>query len=406
MPLLLSALPSAWAIEGAERGGLDQLGKDSKSAWFLAEKDSRGGPLNTRIIQICLENESFGISDGDLAKHIDKAFNRWKAYLDDKTWGESIGGTLVFRRQIKKGCDGTQDLAFYFGKTNEAVEREKKKFLDPIAFPARTHYDAEKGWGRGLIWIAPPGAELFIQTAVYHKIQWAEELPLLEGALLHEVGHVLGNSDFPGTIMDPDALVHIWRYLKFGAPKNTIIWHKELGPSLMTDLIVTSPAHDTIESKKSGLDYKDIAESFKLFSGIEPSWPITVSWVPGSQGPSFYKPEKTLILSDGKNQVRLTLHYGSEESFPNERIFAFYSWKDYPGDTEVTPGFWVKNASRGSFPYEQSSTLCILQTPDGREFPCFLDYNMGNSYSGYPVELKYFLGGRKVLLYRLIPKKY
>lgn len=194
-------------------GGDDLLPSDG-SAWFLG----------TKPIRACVEMSSdFGPSELEVRKTILKVFETWKQYIAKKDInrdprpedlsslgsdldlggynnprdvlsGAAGGQRLATRSQLLSACDGTEDLKFILGLENEEVRQAKKNFSRPIAFAQRTSYDTKLGWGKGYIWVAPPS------KTRGGKNVWTLSSSLL-GVLLHEVGHVYGNSHVEGTIM-------------------------------------------------------------------------------------------------------------------------------------------------------------------------------------------------------------
>lgn len=186
----------------ARGGGMDSGGADNKdilsgSAWFLGDNHVR------YCIQIAAD---FGITQDQARQDIDDAIQTWRDYIAKKEIfiGNAVKDGLFPTTSYKfvAKCDDSEDLAFYLGVSNQKTDDQMKFYENPTAFAHRENFDVDKGWGKGWIWISPPGK-------VYPGAQFPDwKRPArLRGMLLHELGHVLGNGHVEGTIME-ESLTH------------------------------------------------------------------------------------------------------------------------------------------------------------------------------------------------------
>jgi hypothetical protein len=203
--ILMGAIAHAGNGAGSSGGG-DNINDDSGAAWFLG---------SDRLIRACFElGSGFGVSGDSAKREIEGAFAAWRDYIDRKlprgglTHGNRFP-SLATQVVVSNRCVGNEDLVFYFGITNEEIRLAKAKYDNPTAFAFRRSYDPKKRWGQGWVWFAPP-------ASVFPKEGFPDWSPqgsgivtpetgpqpwVLRTMLMHEVGHVLGNSHVPGTIM-------------------------------------------------------------------------------------------------------------------------------------------------------------------------------------------------------------
>ena len=204
--LTMTLIATTSAFAGARGGGMDSGGSDNKDilngvAWFLGD----------RTVHYCIDlAPDFGVTKVQAKADIESAFATWNDYIFQKRIFENMNRTDLTPNleasykevyssshyQFADTCDGSQDLVFYLGTLNPQVIEQKKYYENPTAFAYRESYDVAQGWGKGFVWISPPGGVYPDQ----HFPDW--KLPeRLHGTLLHEMGHILGNGHVPGTIM-------------------------------------------------------------------------------------------------------------------------------------------------------------------------------------------------------------
>jgi len=178
---------------GADTGGADNKRFDSDAAWFLGD----------RAIRYCIKvAPGFGVDAAAIDRAVIDATDTWARYVaDHKVYpaNTSPGMSLATKLTKLPSCDGSEDVTFAMGITNASIEAVRSTYDNPTAFAHRSEYDMLSGWGKGVVWVAPP-------ASVYpgaHFPDWTKPCTL-QGILLHEWGHVLGTDDIEGTIMEPD----------------------------------------------------------------------------------------------------------------------------------------------------------------------------------------------------------
>jgi len=119
--------------------------------------------------------------------------NQWQGCAIDGGAQDRRGFRIATTLTLLPQCDGTEDLTLYFGVENPDITARESRYnfpygfaevVEPILLPAH-----QKAWSKGLIWIAS-------------LPNWTnyENAPL-EIILLHEIGHLFGNSHIDNTIM-------------------------------------------------------------------------------------------------------------------------------------------------------------------------------------------------------------
>lgn len=184
--LQLSAIGSRGDSDSA---GGDNLDWHSDSAWFLGQ----------RKIRYCiLRSDDFGPSLTEIQTNLDSAFKIWREYIFAKKiyQNSEVTKRLAVNEIRLETCDGSQDLTFYLGIENQNIANEKAKYHNPSAFVFRESFEIKKGWSKGYIWVASSG-KVFPSLGFPH---W-EKPGTLIGILLHELGHIYGNSHVEKTIM-------------------------------------------------------------------------------------------------------------------------------------------------------------------------------------------------------------
>lgn len=199
--------------EGDERGnGADITQASDSSAWFAR---------SNRTIQICYEvAPQFGVSTARIETTIKGAFAKWEEYIAAKgvmklarsskeAWG------LSSQVSVNKSCAGNEDLVFKFGILDADVTQAMSGRKNPVALSVRTKYDPVARWGAGFVWVASsgslgsdPGYFGFGMDGTKDFPNWTVQ-DSLEGLVLHEVGHILGNEHVAGTIMDANISHHL-----------------------------------------------------------------------------------------------------------------------------------------------------------------------------------------------------
>lgn len=203
------ARESTAAAAGFAGNGCDTLPVEQESAWFLG----------SQAIHVCIDSTpGFGATDAELSDAFRWAAGKWTQYIKDKQVNarahDGLGGLtnerLATNFVLDATCDGHQDLRIEAGVTSAEAAAAKQHMTAPIAFVVPISRDLRAGWSKGLLWLAPSGTVIPPDTA-YHGHPYWTHAPNLRIILLHELGHILGNSHIKGTIMDAD-LEGILRY--------------------------------------------------------------------------------------------------------------------------------------------------------------------------------------------------
>lgn len=207
--------PDAAGHGGGTTGDLDTPFGTSKTLgpWFEGK---------SKEIRYCYEvSKSFGLPHATLINGIENAFKVWREYLNKKKLDEDIATTIKYIGT----CDGSEDLKFYFGVTNDEVKGATTAYCSDIAFAYPTKYQrltpyaVERTWAKGFIWIADTNS-LSRKMPYPEGSAHSEHMPGfpvwgvsdLSGILIHEIGHVFGNAHAERTIMEPAIGRWIWHY--------------------------------------------------------------------------------------------------------------------------------------------------------------------------------------------------
>ncbi|MES2769004.1 MAG: hypothetical protein V4596_07655 [Bdellovibrionota bacterium] len=185
--------------EGGERGnGADYHYIGENNPWFV-DLHKNGN----KVIKYCVElSPTFDFSHDQIKQLIEKSFNTWENYFKEKDLNEPA--LLVTKNKKLNSCDGTEDIAFYFGIKDERVKKYEYKFNESLGYSVRTENNNSDIWSKGFIWIASPGS---IKPDYPNEDLFYPDWTLgnnLQGILIHELGHVYGISHAPGTIMSDD----------------------------------------------------------------------------------------------------------------------------------------------------------------------------------------------------------
>lgn len=198
---------------GSKGGGGGDIEQPFDGArWFNTFKTDRA-------IRYCIEvSPDFRVYDrkgppsvAELRGLIVEAFRQWDQYFHERAqYRKGSPGLLA----MVPSCDGSEDLAFYFGVSRPEIEKAKKKYSSPYSLAQRTRFDAtvhDEEWSKGFIWFANAGSvKLERHGGGFPK--WSILNRQLYAAILHELGHVYGCAHASGTIMRED----LWRILTDG----------------------------------------------------------------------------------------------------------------------------------------------------------------------------------------------
>lgn len=374
--LLLSFQFSCLALPSTLRGGADGAGGDSLkaetgSAWFLGQEN----------IKYCsVVDAKFGLAPEHVHPELMGVFRSWAVYVAAHLPPSSdISSDLALRSKFLATCDGTEDIKFYFGGTNEEIEKAKFNYENPVGFAHRTSYDIKKGWGKGFVWIAPTKSVLpkenFPNWSTPH---------LLYGILLHELGHVYGCGHVEGTIMS-ERIAELMK-MGQGSPK--------LGTRFLTEVDSYRTLFPMGQSITKGMFGDPSKESetpslYETLVGKKPVGKVTAEHIYNGEGLSH------LRLFDDAGAVALPMRTNTEKEISGFSI--------YPGDGSVFVR--VKENKEGVTSKEMTvsygySTLGVLKTISGKDIPITLEVNSLSFSSvnldkfGGPLRIRAFIGDK------------
>lgn len=385
---------------GQERcNGIDYYDESTSSAWFLGKE---------KIIQYCIYRmANFEKSELDLEQTIQESFLKWSQYIKNKKIGTSSqtfpGFSITAHNQ--GACNGHEDIKFFFGvpSSDPMVKDYLIQFNEPIAAAIRTSYNQNDKWGKGIVWISPSGAiadrdrnlnKNYLNPHEQKFPDWNLS-HTVEGVLLHELGHIYGNSHVSATIMDEKLhsilrdsrenmrkyqLTHIDNFRELYVCSDCPI---SLTGRLGIKLIVTDANGTTTIDKQP--------ETFKFLTGRNPEGEISSS-ISGSPSDKL-----VLQISDSIDSYSFELFKGAEslESiFHGARIF-FGSWSffnDLGGGSYI---FSIYNS--GAISYKK------LTTSDNKEVVVTVERNMftplENNLTASTFVMKYLFQGETKILF-------
>lgn len=193
------------AVAGVKEvnNGAEDIHYEDGAGWFYNP---------SRTIQVCYTlssefREKIGV--GRIEAAIRGGFDTWKGYIQKKQI--RLSGTILdFSYSMRSKCLGVEDLVFKFGTFDEEVTAAQSKFTRAVSFAIKNRTDLKSNWAQGFIWVAPQGSLGWDTNTERPFPDWSMSFNI-EGILLHELGHIFGNSHVPGTIMDEN----IARYIKW-----------------------------------------------------------------------------------------------------------------------------------------------------------------------------------------------
>ena len=366
--LIFFIASSVYAGGITSTGGDDLLASDG-SAWFLG----------TKPIRYCIQKApDFGPSDDEVREVVSSVFRKWKDYVllkgintpasfenqqsrmpeldydqynnpSDVVAGKAAEKKLALETSFLPTCDNTVDLRFILGLETPEIQLAKKDFSHPIAFANRTVYDAEIGWGKGYIWVTD-GAN----TRGGKKV-WTLPDRLL-GVLLHEVGHVYGNSHLDQTIMAQTIPVSASEGDYGGEDSHYVQWFFTQIDQSQELFLCRHCAFDFV-----GAHDQFRNEVFKKLTGREPKGEIQSRLY--AERISKYHRSIYLVLSDSEGSFRFRAN-----SFPSLLGMHF-------GDTPLfKKAIMARHAELFS---SATSELVQMTDENGKVFPMILNRNMG-----------------------------
>ncbi len=197
-------------------GGADHPEYLAGTAWFLKGHKPH--------IDICLKIESdTNLEQERTQNEIRKVYRQWNEYIEQKVYDEETDEEFRYVMDIKFSC-AKPDLEIFIGEWNEPrLNKIKAKFNYPLGLAYREEKYEEKGWSKGLIWIAKD----FKTPTTNHGNVW-DKAHNLYMILLHEIGHTFGNPHKPNTIMKGDIVNDVIYWDPFGNDQDDRYYHEVL----------------------------------------------------------------------------------------------------------------------------------------------------------------------------------
>jgi hypothetical protein len=358
---LLAAVVASVALAGGNEGsgGADLVPGEDGSVWFMG-----GAPIS-----YCVEiAPGYPFSRAVIEEKLASAFMAWERYIEVKkiNFGMKAEDRILLTRKRQPKCTPAVDLRFYFGVDNPEVRKAKGSFYNPVAFAHRTHYDIQKTWGNGFIWISSPKS---FNTGNATAENLEDELRAL---LMHEIGHVLGNSHVNFTIMDESQFGWSHPYAKHAK----IDWAAELYTCY------SCPYEGTL-----GKDEADGAQQFERLTGRKPVGAVRAQVVPDPSG-------LKLVVQDDQGSTQMGFEMESDETSSssvaqiNLAIFK-RAWPSQYGGA-----FSPKNQLNSSVGFAD------LVEPSGAKSPVTIDFNTQTAgMNGGPLVIYYLKGSKRELLF-------
>jgi hypothetical protein len=295
----------ATCAKGNEQGnGSDYIHVGEGGAWFI-------GAQNT--IKYCIAlSADFGVDRARAEQAVAGAFERWSAYMTKKHVYTRVSeaGRLAVKTEYLHACNGSEDLKFYLGLQPPHSAWQGQEAAS-VAKSVRTSYDLFKGWGKGFIWLTPPGTvvpDYSPETSDFPNWRLDENLDII---LTHELGHVYGVEHVENTVMRYNIANFLKRFPgdKLALPLS-IDYAEEL--KVCGDCVMNfrgSLGWVTMENGKITRNMP--AENFELLTGQKPA----------GNGENIYgnirgdkKSGFSLEISDGVNTFSFPVEFNFENS--------------------------------------------------------------------------------------------
>ncbi|MGZ3790195.1 MAG: hypothetical protein ACXVLQ_16805, partial [Bacteriovorax sp.] len=265
------------------------------AAWFTSSDK----------IRACIQRaDDYPKSELELQLMIQKASSIWKNYYFNKVVPSNSQRKAHPQFDfVFSTCSTETEVTFYFAVENADVLSEMKKYYDPVAFATLQKYDYETGRGKGFVW--------FTDLSALDPLLNVEAT---QGLILHEIGHIYGNSHVSGTIMDEKiAEVIAFTGAQGGYPvddpvimnmMNSIDWKRPLYFDYQT--LWNYQGHVPFDQLNQSISSKQ-KEILKSLFGREVRGPVTAQF--SNVGPWL---NLKLTLKDGLGSTDANLKVGSD----------------------------------------------------------------------------------------------
>ena len=271
--IALFSLSGSVANAGMVSGG-GEVASDRQNPWFVE---------NTKEVDYCIsmDEANFGQTKEMARKSILAAFAYWK---------EEFSQAELYERRIPVGtqafhevsCASDHAITFQFG----VLSGEQQAFLvDPsrvVGIAVRTDYDQKMLRGKGFVYISPENGPLALARPGLQAGRWSlASGRVLEGVLIHEIGHIFGiqhiggggeimAASFPDELVTNPLAVYMQHWPMFFEHS------KGVGVYSFCDSGVFSQLNNTVAESVLGLphdakcikfEYDFIYHKIKLFTG-------------------------------------------------------------------------------------------------------------------------------------------
>jgi hypothetical protein len=173
-------------------GGGDTTDRRRLAAWFYGD----------RQILTCLQiNKNFEINQVEIIDYLNASLFHWKQYFKQKKINDHLTEKINLNFHLKQKCEGGEDLVLYFGTgpifQNLLDLRAYQALSNPVAYANKTHMSSDYKWSKGYIRFVE--SHSYIYESDFFP-NWTNKDHFYQ-ILTHELGHILGFSHVPGTIM-------------------------------------------------------------------------------------------------------------------------------------------------------------------------------------------------------------
>jgi hypothetical protein len=210
-----------------------------------------------------------------------------------------------------QSCDGTEELKFYFGVEDDVVRKFKSEFNRPFGFAALTTPVGDRD-PHGIVWIAPPRSICPDDSRpTFCLPYWSNETAdALEALILHEIGHVFGNSHVDGTAMTSQIGRFLQNDTQLKRDRSFVSRYSRIDAEI--DLIICLECAQTYSAafRFDEIDHvnSDAEHVFKKLTGADPIGSVTIEYYRRSRSQSsnefHYPGSGILTLKDAIQTVR------------------------------------------------------------------------------------------------------